>query len=109
MIKDNSRVGIIMAGGNGTRLYPLTKVINKHLLPVYDKPMIYYPLSTLIRFGHKLIYLISTRQNIPLFRRLLGDGATFGVKIIYKIQDKPRGIANCFHILKKKLKIKKLL
>ena len=107
MINDNSRVGIIMAGGNGTRLYPLSKVINKHLLPVYDKPMIYYPLSTLIRFGHKLIYLISTRQSIPLFKRLLGDGGSFGVKIIYKIQDKPRGIANCFHILKNKIKNKK--
>jgi len=101
------RIGIIMAGGKGTRLYPLTKVVNKHLLPVHDKPMIYYPLSTLIRLGHKRIYLISTKQSIPLFKKLLGNGKKYGIKLYYKIQDKPKGIAHCFFLLKKQIKNKK--
>ena len=96
-----------MAGGKGTRLYPLTKVINKHLLPVHDKPMIYYPLSTLIRLGHKVIYLISTKESIPLFKKLLGNGEKYGIKLYYKVQDKPKGIAHCFFLLKKQIKNKK--
>jgi len=101
-----NRAGIIMAGGNGTRLKPLTNVVNKHLLPVYNKPMIFYPLSTLIRLGHKIIYLITKKIDIPLFKKLLGNGEKYGVKIIYKVQDKPKGIANCFHILKKEIRNK---
>ena len=91
-----------MAGGKGTRLYPLTKVVNKHLLPVHDKPMIYYPLSTLIRLGHKVIYLISTKESIPLFKKLLGNGKKYGIKLYYKVQNKPKGIAHCFFYLKNK-------
>jgi glucose-1-phosphate thymidylyltransferase len=101
------RIGIIMAGGKGTRLYPLTKVVNKHLLPVHDKPMIYYPLSTLIRLGHKTIYLISTKESIPLFKKLLGNGKKYSIKLHYKVQDKPKGIAHCFFLLKKQIKNKK--
>ena len=96
-----------MAGGKGTRLYPLTKVVNKHLLPVHDKPMIYYPLSTLIRLGHKTIYLISTKESIPLFKKLLGNGKKYGIKLHYKVQNKPKGIAHCFFLLKKQIKNKK--
>ena len=96
-----------MAGGKGTRLYPLTKVVNKHLLPVHDKPMIYYPLSTLIKLGHKTIYLISTKESIALFKKLLGNGKNYGVKLRYKIQNKPNGIAGCFYILRKQIKNKK--
>jgi len=96
-----------MAGGKGTRLYPLTKVVNKHLLPVHDKPMIYYPLSTLIRLGHKVIYLISTKESILLFKKLLGNGKKYGIKLYYKVQDKPKGIAHCFFLLKKQIKNKK--
>src|SRR5210317_2238430 len=103
----NDRIGIIMAGGKGTRLYPLTKVVNKHLLPVHDKPMIYYPLSTLIRLGHKTIYLISTKESIPLFKKLLGNGKKYSIKLHYKVQDKPKGIAHCFFLLKKQIKNKK--
>ncbi len=96
-----------MAGGKSTRLYPLTKVINKHLLPVHDKPMIYYPLSTLIRLGHKTIYLISTKESIHLFKKLLGSGKQYGIKLHYKVQVKPKGIAHCFFLLKKQIKNKK--
>ena len=103
-----NRVGIIMAGGRGTRLYPLTKVVNKHLLPVYDKPMIHYPLSTLIKLGHKKIYFISTKESIPLFKKLFGNGKKFGIRLIYKIQKKSNGIAACFEILKEEIKNKKV-
>jgi glucose-1-phosphate thymidylyltransferase len=103
----SNRIGIIMAGGKGTRLYPLTKVINKHLLPVHDKPMIYYPLSTLIKLGHKTIYLITTKESVVLFKKLLGNGKNYGIKLIYKIQNKPNGIAGCFYILRKQIKNKK--
>lgn len=96
-----------MAGGKGTRLYPLTKVVNKHLLPVHDKPMIYYPLSNLIRLGHKVIYLISTKESIHLFKKLLGNGNRYGIKLYYKVQEKPKGIAHCFFLLKKQIKNKK--
>ncbi|MGB3739092.1 MAG: sugar phosphate nucleotidyltransferase, partial [Pontixanthobacter sp.] len=92
------RKGIVLAGGRGTRLHPLTIPINKHLLPVYDKPMIYHPLSTLMLAGIRDIVLISTRDAIPQFEQLLHDGARWGLNISYLTQDEPRGIAECFTI-----------